>query len=73
MAHRIVTVYAEPSADRSNAPIWVITRDGNQQLHQECIQPDEQTPEMMALYAVSAACHASMCRAVEKGRRKRGS
>lgn len=69
----IVTAYAEPASGPgwSNAPIWVITRDGNNVLHQECIQPDAQTPEMAALYAVSTAANASMVRLIEAQRRKR--
>lgn len=68
----VVTAYAETASGPgwSNAPIWVITRDSNNVLHQECLQPDEQTPEMAALYAVSSAAHASMVRLVETQRRK---
>lgn len=71
----IVCAYAEHASGPgwSNAPIWVIVRDARDgSLRQECIQPDDQTLEMYALYAVSAAAHVSMTRAVESAfRRKR--
>jgi len=63
---RIVTAYAESAAGPgwANQPIWVIVRGRDGALREECIQPDEQTDWMYALYAVSAAAHGSMVKAV---------
>ena len=63
----IVTAYAEPAAGPgwANRPLWVIVRDGNQKLREECIQPEDQTQEMCALYSISAATHAAMVTAVK--------
>jgi hypothetical protein len=39
----------------------------DQQLHQERLQPDEQTPEMRALYQVSAAVNSTLVELVQGG------
>lgn len=64
----IVTAFAEGASGPgwSNALVWVIIRRVDGALEQECLQPDEQTAEMSALYAVSAAAHGSMTRACRK-------
>jgi DNA-binding transcriptional LysR family regulator len=62
----IVTAYAAAAAGPgwSNQPLWVIVRDANQKLREECIQPPEQGREMMALYRISEAVHYAMKAAV---------
>lgn len=62
----VVTAFAEPASGPgwTNQPIWVIVRDADQNLQELCIQPEEQTPEMHALYQVSHAVHSSMTAAV---------
>ena len=44
----------------SNAPTWVYIATNDGRLRQECIQPDERTTEMHALYAAGEA----MCNAL---------
>lgn len=64
---RVITAFAEPAAGPgwSNQPIWVIIRDGNGQLRQECIQPEQQTYEMLLLYRASYELHSSMAKAAD--------
>ncbi|WP_159086656.1 hypothetical protein [Burkholderia sp. NRF60-BP8] len=59
---RVITAFAEPAAGPgwSNQPIWVIVRDVNGQIRQECIQPEQQTYEMMLLYRASHELHSAM-------------
>ena len=66
----IVTAYAEPANGPgwANTPLWVIVRDAAGKLRQECIQPGEQTEDMLTLYAFSALLHGRMTRAVEAWR-----
>ena len=66
---RIVTAYAQRASGPGwgNAPIWVIVRDANGVLREECLQPDEQSAAMSWLYEVSQAAHVAMCSAVESG------
>lgn len=63
---RVITAFAEPAAGPgwSNQPIWVIILDGNGQLRQECIQPEQQTYAMALLYRASYELHSSMIIAV---------
>lgn len=75
---KIVTAFAEYAAGPGWAgrPLWVIVRDENHRLREECIQPEDQTAEMRALFRVSNAAHKAMTSAVEsavarqKARRK---
>jgi hypothetical protein len=69
----IITAYAEPAAGPgwANQPIWVILRDGNGKITEECIQPEDQTIDMAILYTVCAAAHRAMSVAVEKSTRRR--
>lgn len=62
----IVCAYAERAAGPGwgNSPIWVIVKDGDGKLREECIQPSDQTDRMVTLYAVSAAVHGEMTGAV---------
>ncbi len=63
----IVTAYAEHASGPgwSNVPIWVIIRTQGHSLRIECVQPEDQTPTMIALYKVSEAAHLSMTQAVK--------
>ena len=71
----VLTAYAEGASGPgwANQPIWVIVRDGNGALRQECIQPERQTAEMLTLYRISQSAHLAMTAAVERirGRRRR--
>jgi len=51
----IVAAYAENASGPgwANSPVWVIVRDGDHKLRQECIQPSKQTRDMMILYRLS--------------------
>lgn len=49
----------------SNQPLWVyIEQSATKKLRTECFQPDEQTPEMHALFAPGAAMAAALMRSV---------
>ncbi len=63
----IVTAFAEYAAGPgwANRPLWVIVRGEDQRLREECIQPQDQTAEMHALFRVSNAAHEAMKSAVE--------
>jgi len=58
----IVTAYAEKANGPgwANKPLWVIVRDRNQNLREECIQPEKQTKEMHMMYEISEAVHKRM-------------
>lgn len=64
---KVVTAFAEYAAGPgwANRPIWVIVRGADQRLREECIQPEDQTAEMHALFRVSNAAHEAMTSAVE--------
>ena len=64
---KIVTAFAEYASGPgwANRPLWVIVRGANLQLREECIQPEDQTAEMHALFRVSHAAHEAMKSAVE--------
>lgn len=64
---KIITAFAEYATGPGweNRPLWVIVRGADMQLRQECIQPEEQTAEMHALFRVSNAAHEAMRSAVE--------
>lgn len=59
---KIITAYAERASGPgwANSPLWLIVCGADRELRQECIQPDEQTKEMHALYSASEAVHCSM-------------
>ena len=63
----IVTAYAQPCAGPGwgNSPIWVVVKNGDGKLREECIQPDEQTECMYKLYSVCAAAHSSLMYEIE--------
>lgn len=62
----VVCAFAETAAGPgwANRPIWVILRDRNGDLSQECIQPDQQTHAMALLFKASNAMHVEMTHAV---------
>ena len=64
----IVTAYAEAASGPgwTNSPVWVIVRDINGKLRQECLQPDEQSDEIRLLYPLSSNLHGMMIKAVVK-------
>lgn len=65
---RIVTAYAQHAAGPgwANSPLWVIVRDGDGKLREECIQPEERTPALHWLYDVAAASHRSLMDAMQQ-------
>ena len=67
----IVTAYAEHCSGPgwSNSPVWVIVRDLQGNLRQECIQMRDQTAEMRVLFDSSVAAHVGMCELVGKARK----
>lgn len=68
MNNTIVCAYAEVCSGPGwrNTPVWVITRDRVGRLHEHCIQQDQQTPEMRALFSVSEAANRAMVAAVQR-------
>ena len=72
MSRTVLTAYAESCAGPgwANQPIWVIEIDEAGNLYKECIQPDKQTHDMVALYATSQAAHLAMTRAVREREKK---
>lgn len=64
----VVCAFAERAAGPgwANAPIWVIVRDVNGEMRLECLQPIEQTNEMLVLYNVSNEVHGLMKSLAEK-------
>lgn len=63
----VVCAWAEPAHGPgwSNAPVWIIIRDRNGTLRQDCLQPDEQSRDMLVLYRMSALVSGQMKGAVE--------
>jgi hypothetical protein len=63
----IVTAWAEPASGPgwSNQPLWVIVKDGDGKLREECIQPEEQDQVMRTLYAISASVHFQLKRSIK--------
>lgn len=69
----IVTAYAQAASGPgwSNSPIWVIVQAIDGTLRQECLQPDEQSLEMVTLYNISQAAHEAMMHAAVHHLKKR--
>jgi hypothetical protein len=76
---QVVTAYAQHAHGPgwANQPVWVVVRsrlDGAYRL--ECLQPEDLTREIWALYEVSQAAHKAMMNAVtakiEKQKTKKG-
>ena len=70
----IVTAYCCSASGPGwgNSPIWVIVRDREGKMREECIQPKEQTRDMWVLYGVSQATHLAMKGSVEVWAEKKG-
>lgn len=62
----IVCAYAQRAAGPgwANAPLWVIIKDGNGNLRQECLQPEEQGERIIWMYDVAASIHSAMVAAL---------
>lgn len=61
---RVIAVVPQRAAGPgwANAPTWVYIATNDGRLREECIQPDERTPELHALYAAGEAmCNALLC------------
>lgn len=57
----------------SNAPTWVwIQHAGTGFVRQECIQPEERTEDMDALYDIGDSVHCALIRAIPFKRIKEG-
>ncbi len=59
----VVAAYAEPAVGPgwANTPVWVIVRNNRDgTMRHECIQPDDQSRDMRALYRVASEIHAVM-------------
>lgn len=63
----IVTAYARPASGPgwANDPIYVVVQSQTGQLRMECIQPKDQTREMLDLYPWSGMAHRLMIKAVQ--------
>lgn len=63
----IVTAYAERASGPgwANCPLWVIVKGSDGVLREECIQADQQTPDMAVLYNIAAEVHLALRRAVK--------
>lgn len=64
---RIAYIRAERAAGPGwqNAPLWIIVRESGGKLREECLQPNEQTRDMLLLYRAAEAIHAALAGAVE--------
>lgn len=69
---KIVTAFAESASGPgwANQPVWIIVRDKLGNLREECLQPEEQTETMQAIYKISQAVHQVMKHEVEINQRK---
>lgn len=64
---RILAVVPEPASGPgwANSPVWVYIEDSrHKNLRTECLQPDEQSPEMRALYPLGAMMHRQLLSSV---------
>lgn len=63
---RVVAVVPERCAGPgwSNTPVWVYIATNDGRLREECIQPDERTPAMHALFHAGEAMMAALMLAV---------
>lgn len=66
----IVTAFAtyEAGPGWANSPLWIIIKDVNGQLREECLQPEEQSREIRLLFPMAAQIHQQL-KAELKGRR----
>jgi hypothetical protein len=69
MTETVLTAFAESASGPgwANSPIWVVVRkNGTSEYMVRCIQPGEQTEEMITLYTISQAAHLAMKKAVRR-------
>ena len=59
----VVCVYANSAAGPgwANQPLWIVVRDVNHKLREECLQPDRFTLTISALYAISESANDGLC------------
>ena len=69
---RVIAVIPEPCAGPgwANAPTWVYIATTDGRLRQECIQPEERTPQLHALYHAGEAMCAALLASVPQRRVK---
>lgn len=62
----IITAWAENCSGPgwNNQLVWYIWRDESGKLHQDCLQPEQQTSDMRTLFGVSSAVNHQMTLAV---------
>lgn len=58
----IIAAYAERANGPGweNSPLWVIIQSRDGKLRRECIEPEEQTQTIRALYATADAVHSAL-------------
>lgn len=63
----IVAVAAIPASGPgwSNTPLWVVVKNRDGKLREECLQPEEQGSAVLGLYRIAAAVHTAMVHAIE--------
>lgn len=61
-ARTVVSVFCEPSSGPrwTNSPVYVVWRDREGGLHEDCILPEDQTMGMKLLYDIASAVHGSL-------------
>jgi hypothetical protein len=64
--HDVVTAWAESchGPGWGNVPVWYLVRGQGGELQIRCLQPEEQTAEIHALYKVAEAAHKALTAAV---------
>ena len=64
----IVTVYAVMASGPgwANTPLFVIYRDGNGLLHEDAIQPEDQTKEIRTIFEIAAIVHSKLLLATKR-------
>jgi hypothetical protein len=70
----IVTAYAEKASGPgwANRPLFVVLRNSASGVYRvECVQPEDQPPEVQYLYEIADTVHRRLCAAVEKIVRRR--
>lgn len=63
---KIITAYARYANGPgwSNAPVWVVIRGQDGTLREECLQPSEQSADILKLYRICAVANAELTDAV---------
>lgn len=63
----VIAAWAEPASEPGWArPVWALVRNLNGELRTVCLQPNEQTEEILTLYRISVAVHFGMTSAVRR-------